>query len=602
MSAFRGASALFVTAGFALLFACAGFAGSASGVQADDPAGERRDSRCVAQCADGDCANGEGLFVYEDCARYTGAFSAGRRNGAGVYEYPNGDQYSGEFQNDLRAGRGEYRFKNGDVFRGEFHEGLPKGRGTYRFADGREFEGEFARGWNARGALRSAPDAGPLACEMEHGALRCDAMPANVAASSSDTAAGLSEPAASSADAAAATTPAATTPAATTPGPIAAVGAGRALLVLYAGDDASVFRGERRLDGYAGLALFPGDRIESGARAVDLQGATGVTVRLRPRSALLIPADIERDYVLVLLRGSALIDYDNPGDGPRLQIRSAGSRVSVDGTTFVVELDESGNVATVRVYEGEVTVAPDAPNLERFTDAEIEASPELKKIVEALDSSSVQVGAGEQGALSAESLERAREADRIIQEARALAESAGPAVSPEGERAALMQAIAEKEAELAKLAEQLSAAPAPVVSAAPPSPQEQAERKLLIQIDERAFEKALGAAAEAAASGAPTPADQQAAVRAGYETRLNVAVEELEKSLETVRIQTTQELLRQYRILEVVSLYGGQKKAGSVVAQAGDLLILHAPDGVFRIRTEQIEYVEYFSAEDAVEP
>jgi hypothetical protein len=407
---------------------------------------------------------------------------------------------------------------------------------------------------------------------MEHGALRCtDAAPA-------------------------------TTSAATPPAPVAAAGAGRALLVLYAGEDVSVIRGERRLDGYAGLALFPGDRIESGARAVDLQGATGVTVRLRPRSVLLIPAEIERDYVLVLLRGSALIDYDNPGDGPRLQIRSAGSRVSVDGTTFVVELDESGNVATVRVYEGEVTVAPDAPNLERFTNAEIEASPELKKLVQALDSSAVQVSAGEQGALSSESLERAREADRIIQEARLLAESAGPPLNPEGERAALMQAIAEKEAELAKLAEELAAAPAPVVSAAPPSPQEQAERKLLIQIDEGAFEKAIGAAAEAAASGVQTPADQQAAVRVGYETRLNSAVEQLEKSLEIARIQTTQELLRQYKILEVVSLRGGQKKAGSVVAQAGDLLILHAPDGVFRLRTDQIEYVEYFSSEDAVEP
>lgn len=587
MSAYRGASALFASAGFALLFACAGFAGTFGDTREDVPVGERREASCVAQCADGDCTGGEGLFVYEDCARYTGAFSAGRRSGAGVYEYPNGDQYSGEFQNDVRTGRGEYRFKNGDVFRGEFFEGLPTGRGTYRFADGREFEGEFARGWNARGALRTAPDASPVDCAMENGALRCEAGEADSSRTPNNVAP---------------TGPVATTPAPTTRAPITAASAGRALLVLYAGEDARVFRGERRLDGYAGLALFPGDRIESGARAVDLQGATGVTVRLRPRSALLIPQDIERDYVLVLLRGSALIDYDNPGDGPRLQIRSAGSRVSVDGTTFVVELDESGKVATVRVYEGEVTVAPDAPNLERFTDAEIEASPELKQLVQALDSSAVQVGAGEQGALSPESLERAREADRIIQEARALAESAAPAADPAANRAALQQALAEKEAELAKLAEQLAAAPAPVASPATVSPQEQAERKLLIQIDESAFEKAIGAAAEAAAGGAETPTDQQAAVRAGYETRLNVAVDQLEKSLETVRIQTTEELLRQYRILEVVTLRGGQKKAGSVVAQAGDLLILHAPDGVFRIRTEQIDYVEYFNGEDAVEP
>ncbi len=559
MSCLRAASALPVALGLALCSACAGFIGSSAAALDASAPGAPVES-CVAQCTDGDCANGEGLFVYEDCARYTGAFVAGRRVGAGVYEYPNGDQYSGEFQDDQRAGRGEYRFKNGDVFRGVFREGLPIGRGVYRFADGREFEGDFARGWNAQGALRTAPGAAPTECAMENGALRCGAGRR-----------------------------------------VAAANSGRALLVLYAGEDVSVFRGERRLDGYAGLALFPGDRIESGARAVDLQGATGVTVRLRPRSALLIPDEIERDYVLVLLRGSALIDYDNPGDGPRLQIRSAGSRVNVDGTTFVVELDDGGKIATVRVYEGEVTVAPDAPNIERFSDAEIQASPELKKLVQALDSSAVQVGAGEQGALSPESLERAREADRIISEARTLAETT-PAASPDASGAALRAALDGKGAELATLAEQLEAAPDPIVTAAPPTPQDQAERKLLITIDERAFEKAISAAAEAAASGAETPDEQKAAVRAGYETQLNVAVEELEKSLETVRIQTTQELLRQYRILEVVSLHTGQKKAGSVVAQAGDLLILHAPDGVFRIRTEQIEYVEYFSGEDAVEP
>ena len=95
-------------------------------------------------CAEGDCNNGAGIFVYDNGDCYEGENKKNIRHGEGVMYYKNwGEKYDGEWINDNRAGRGTLTFNNGDTYSGDFNLNVPWGIGVYRYADGSVEQGEF---------------------------------------------------------------------------------------------------------------------------------------------------------------------------------------------------------------------------------------------------------------------------------------------------------------------------------------------------------------------------------------------------------------------------------------------------------------------------
>ncbi len=94
-----------------------------------------------AQCVQGDCRGGTGVYQFKSGARFEGEF----RNGSmyhGTYTYANGDVYQGYFQKNKRHGQGKYTYHNGGVFTGEYEYGKKK-KGTFYYPDGSQYEGEF---------------------------------------------------------------------------------------------------------------------------------------------------------------------------------------------------------------------------------------------------------------------------------------------------------------------------------------------------------------------------------------------------------------------------------------------------------------------------
>lgn len=95
-------------------------------------------------CAEGDCNNGTGIFVYNNGDCYEGENSSNVRHGQGVMYYKNwNERYEGSWVNDNRVGRGILDFNNGDSYTGEFKLNVPWGIGVYRYADGSTEQGEF---------------------------------------------------------------------------------------------------------------------------------------------------------------------------------------------------------------------------------------------------------------------------------------------------------------------------------------------------------------------------------------------------------------------------------------------------------------------------
>ncbi|MEM7105951.1 MAG: caspase family protein [Bacteroidota bacterium] len=133
-----------------------------------------------AQCIQGDCENGQGLFVYESGTRYEGNFKEGKPFGNGICYYANGDRYEGEWNifpegkgtffyadgrqqygvwdknvlvtdlqcisGDCKNGKGVYEFPNGDKYEGEFVDGKFSGLGILKLADGSKYVGDFEHG------------------------------------------------------------------------------------------------------------------------------------------------------------------------------------------------------------------------------------------------------------------------------------------------------------------------------------------------------------------------------------------------------------------------------------------------------------------------
>ena len=128
-------------------------------------------------CIKGDCANGQGIFVYRTGAVYVGEFRNGEIHGSGVCEYKDGSRYEGAWKHRLPDGYGTKRYADGTTRNGYWKKGLPvdesgklmdaelvskgaqentidiqtgcvygdcaSGQGIYAYSDGSRYEGAF---------------------------------------------------------------------------------------------------------------------------------------------------------------------------------------------------------------------------------------------------------------------------------------------------------------------------------------------------------------------------------------------------------------------------------------------------------------------------
>lgn len=110
-----------------------------------------------AQCINGNCQNGKGIFVFDSGAKYSGEFQNGVMQGNGILVFSNGDKYLGTFINQYREGQGKFIFANGDEYVGKLKKNKFSGEGTMKYANGTIFEGNWENNKpNGLGEIRFA--------------------------------------------------------------------------------------------------------------------------------------------------------------------------------------------------------------------------------------------------------------------------------------------------------------------------------------------------------------------------------------------------------------------------------------------------------------
>ncbi len=96
-----------------------------------------------AQCLDGNCQNGLGVYKYPSGAIYDGKFQNGKIANYGTLFFSNGNVYKGQWQDQFRQGQGELEYANGDVYSGGFQKGKLQGKGAMSFSNGDRYEGDW---------------------------------------------------------------------------------------------------------------------------------------------------------------------------------------------------------------------------------------------------------------------------------------------------------------------------------------------------------------------------------------------------------------------------------------------------------------------------
>ncbi len=90
---------------------------STGGVQSPNRVAPRRSG-----CVEGDCKNGEGVYLWSNGTQYLGEFERGRQHGRGLLVMPDGSSYEGEWRSGKKHGKGVATYRDGRVRTGEWKD------------------------------------------------------------------------------------------------------------------------------------------------------------------------------------------------------------------------------------------------------------------------------------------------------------------------------------------------------------------------------------------------------------------------------------------------------------------------------------------------
>lgn len=310
-----------------------------------------------------------------------------------------------------------------------------------------------------------------------------------------------------------------------------------------------------------GDVVRPGDRILTKLGRVDLQTYRGEVIRIKDNSDVLfreIAGENRPNTDLHLWAGNLLVKSVKLKSGQNLSVTSPTMVAGVRGTIFSFEL-EKGSVPKVKVYEGAVSVA-------------FKTSPKLVEINEGL------------------SIENYNRLVKTLEENEVVLEP-GERLEVNPNLNELVYLINAKVAANALTNEQLagftdfdsglSKAESVV------SPQEKAEADTLVSIAPETIQKQIDSQNSKGSESAIAIIEKE------HEEKRAEALNKIASDASKTGLDDEEEIHNHYSVLETIHKSNGDVLSGAVVAQLGDIFIIHSTKGVFQLSVDDIEYVEY---------
>ncbi len=336
-----------------------------------------------------------------------------------------------------------------------------------------------------------------------------------------------------------------------------------AMVVIFASSQSTITRDGQTLPAKPGFVLRTEDIIETKAGSLDVQTSNGSALRIREFTKIRLSNALAgtAGTTVELKSGSLIANVQRNKEG--FNVVMPTSIASVRGTTFSAEV---GKENSVKVLEGSVAMTPRVPALEKLSAEDIQNNPALKNLAENLAKQEVVLEEKTVGVQDAATIQALNQINTQVQS------------SPPASVAEIVVPASTVETRTVQI-----------------TPQEEAESATLVTVDETLVNKAM----EATANASPAEQNSRAAelekqISQQHSEHLNQAVTVIEEKAQERGLKTEKEIQTFYNVLEVVVKRDGSKESGAVVAQAGEIIVLHSAQGVLRLNKLDIDYIDYF--------
>ena len=100
-----------------------------------------------AECIEGNCNNGQGIFSTADGAKYIGEWKDGEPHGKGIAILSNGIKYDGEWKYGAKHGQGVFTWQEGTKYDGGWKDDKEHGQGTITWKSGKDAGSKYVGEW-----------------------------------------------------------------------------------------------------------------------------------------------------------------------------------------------------------------------------------------------------------------------------------------------------------------------------------------------------------------------------------------------------------------------------------------------------------------------
>ena len=349
------------------------------------------------------------------------------------------------------------------------------------------------------------------------------------------------------------------------------------MVVVFAFGDAKIIRGGKEIPAKVGMLVNQDDEIKTTNGSVDLQTRNGSAIRVREFTNIQVArltGGEAGETKISMKHGGLLASVKRKSSKENFAVVTPTAIAGVRGTTFSVEMDEEGAAPRVKVHDGKVAMAPRIRALEKYDDSEIQSNSALKELVEIQQKNEIVLEEKTEGTIDA----AAQQKVAALNEAIETAESQN-------------QDIAEV-AEVTQIKQEISAVAEPAVekTEANITASEAADAATLVTVEETIVDEVASGAADAGEA-------QQAVLEKltkEREAKQEVILKQIQEEADEKKLASEAEIQKAYNKLEVVIMADGTRHTGAVIAQTGNTLVVHTPEGVKRLPKGAVASIEFY--------
>ena len=339
------------------------------------------------------------------------------------------------------------------------------------------------------------------------------------------------------------------------------------MIVVFSTGTNKIIRAESNalVNAEVGTVVNEKDKIKTENGTVDLQTRDGSAIRVREFTTITVAQLVEGKTQLEMSQGILLANVKRTTKSDTFTVATPTAIAGVRGTTFKVELLDETQPPKVKVIDGKVAMSPRIKSLEKYSANDIESDPALKNLAKVQKTEMI-LEEKTEGTLDPKLEKKVKEVNAALDS---------------NKSAASAQQIKVLSADIGK------ESAAVIKSESEITVREQQETSTLVAVDKKTFDNAV----EGGKSGGVVE------LMKTHETKRVAKQEKVLQKIESEaakkKLNTEEDIKKQYNKLELLVLKNGEKIRGAVIAQTGNVLVVHTQSGVQRIKKADVQQQEF---------